>query len=485
VIPESPPLAPTEEAPAAFALRLFVKSAGILSISSLASLVRAVVTAKLFAVALGPSAVGILSQLLNFSAFLFTVLPLGLTTGVAKMTAEAHGDRLRLDIVVGTSSAISLASGLAAALILTPLSTAISNALTGSGRYSFLVLLIVWSFPLNNLAGVLGYVLQGMGDVGRLTWANVATSLATLALVVPLTIEYRLLGAVISVLVASVLQAAIFAWALWSAYRSRGWKMFRRRVSRAVSVELLRYGGVMLLAGMAIWGSVLITRTMSVRLLGEYQNGIYQVAFGLSGQYMAVFMTWMGAYVFPRVTATLNGSRLSTLLNSGLRANFFLMVPILVISIAIRDPLIKLFYSSAFLSASPLLPVQALGDYARVIGWSFGVALFAQGRTGSYLTAVVAQSAAWVVLAWVLLPLVGIEALVIGYALSSLLWPALMYPFARRHLKVGISAENALLAGLGLLVLVAALAIPQPFGLMLIPVLPAVVYLRRGSARLF
>jgi len=449
---------PPDGAAGWFPLRQFVKSAGVLSVSSVATLVRAVVTAKLFAVALGPSAVGILAQLLNFSAFLFTVLPLGLTTGVAKMVAEGHGDRRTVDAVVGTSSAISLASGLAAALLLTPLSGTISQALTGSDRYSLLVLLILWSFPLNNLAGVISYVIQGLGDVGRLTWANVATSLATLALVVALTIPYHLLGAVVSVLIASAAQAAIFT--------------------------LLRYGGVMLLGGMAMWGSVLVTRTMSVRTLGEFQNGIYQVAFGLSSQYMAVFMTWMAAYVFPRVTATSSKGRLSTLLNSGLRANLFLMVPILAITISVRDPLIRLFYSGAFLSASPLLPVQALGDYARVIGWSFGISLFAQGRTGGHLLAVSAQAVAWVVLTALLLPRLGIAALVLGYSISCLAWPVLMYPMARTWFGAHISPENALLAAVGLAVLVACTGVPQPYGLVLVPVLPGIVYLRHRGLRL-
>lgn len=467
-----------------FPLRQFVRSAGVLSVSSVASLLRAIVTAKLFAVALGPSAVGILAQLLNFSAFLFTVLPLGLTTGVAKMVAEGHGDRRSVDAVVGTSSAISLASGLAAALLLTPLSGAISTALTGSDRYSLLVVLILWSFPLNNLAGVISYVIQGLGDIGRLTWANVATSLATLALVVALTIPYHLLGAVVSVLAASAVQAAVFGWALAGSYRARGWSVFGWRVSREVGLTLMRYGGVMLLGGMAMWGAVLITRTLSVRTLGEFQNGIYQVAFGLSSQYMAIFMTWMAAYVFPRVTATSSEGRLSTLLNSGLRANLFLMVPILAITISIRDPLIRLFYSGAFLSASPLLPVQALGDYARVIGWSFGICLFAQGRTGAHLLAVSAQAVAWVVLTALLLPRLGIAALVLGYSISYLAWPALMYPMARTWFGVRISPENALLAAVGLAVLVACTALPQPYGLALVPVLPGIVYLRHRGVRL-
>jgi O-antigen/teichoic acid export membrane protein len=398
--------------------------------------------------------------------------------------AESADDKRRVDTVVTTASAIALASGFAAAIILTPFAQGLSIALTGSARYSVLVLLILWSFPLNNLAGVIGYVIQGLADIGRLTWANVATSVATLALVVGLTVPYRLLGAMVSVLVASFAQAALFAWALAGSYRARSWPLPRAWFATDVARTLLRYGGVMILAGAAMWGSVLVNRTIAVHSLGEYQNGIYQVAFGLSTQYMTVYMTWMAAYVFPRVTRAVRGEGLSSLLNSGLRANLFLMVPALALVIALRDPLIRIFYSGAFVSASPLLPIQVLGDYARVIGWSFGVSLFAQGRTAGYLFAVVAQAVTWVGLVAILLPLLGVSALVVGYSVSSLLWPALMYPMTRGWFGVKISSDNALLAALGLAVLGGCTLLPQPFGLVLVPVLPAIVFLRRRDLSL-
>jgi len=87
----------TASAPPRFGLVAFVRSAGVLSVSSVASLLRAVVTAKVLAVTLGPTQVGILSQLLNFSALLFTIAALGLTTGVTKLVAEAHGGSLELE----------------------------------------------------------------------------------------------------------------------------------------------------------------------------------------------------------------------------------------------------------------------------------------------------------------------------------------------------------------------------------------------------
>ncbi|HLQ62870.1 MAG TPA: oligosaccharide flippase family protein, partial [Candidatus Acidoferrales bacterium] len=287
------------------------------------------------------------------------------------------------------------------------------------------------------------------------------------------------LGAVAAVLVTNTVQLLVFAGEAAAAYRARRWS------PRGVLVwagpearRLLFYGGILLLAGIAMLGSVVLVRTLTVRTLGDYANGIYQVAYGFSNQYTTVYMTWMAAYVFPRVAGE-SRERVGGLLNSALRANLFLMVPVLVLMVALREPLIRVFYAGSFLPAASLIPIQVLGDYARVVGWSFGVSLFAQGHTRSYLAAILAQSLAWVLIAGPALPVLGVSAVAAGYALSFLAWPALMYPLARRWLGVRIDRQGSLLTLLGLALIAAAIAVPLPVGVLLAAVLPAVVYLGR------
>jgi len=120
------PVAVRAAEPFRFGLRSFARSAGLLSLGSVANLLRAVVTAKLFAIALGPSAVGVLVQLLNFSAFVSTIIPLGLTTGVVKLVAEARGDEEATSRVVGSASVLSVLSALAACVLPTRKATAVS-----------------------------------------------------------------------------------------------------------------------------------------------------------------------------------------------------------------------------------------------------------------------------------------------------------------------------------------------------------------------
>jgi len=458
-----------------FGLRRFATSAGLLSLTSIANFARAVIAAKLFAITLGPSNVGILAQLLNFSALVSVVVPLGLTTGVAKMVAEGRGDQRHVTRVTITASALALSSALVAAIVLAPAAGQISSALTGSSQYALPILLLVASFPLYNLSAVLAYVLQGLADVRRLTRANIITTALAVGLLVPLTLAYGLNGAIASVLVTSALQALVFGAVLWTAYAARAWRFIQAGFDRALAKQLLAYGGILLLGAVANQSSLLIVRTTTVHSLGQTANGLYQVVFGLSSQYITIFMAWMGAYVFPRLVAEGRAGRLNSLLNSGLRANLALMVPILVISIALRVPLIHVFYSASFVASAPLIPIQALGDYARIVGWSFAVCLFAVGHTRSHLLLIAAQATTWVLLATALVPQWGLVAIPASYALSFLTYP--LMGIALTHHWVGARPDRTsiLLIAVGLVCILGSMA-PLYLGLVFAPAMPAIVY---------
>ena len=472
------------DSPAAFGLGAFIGSAGILSISTIASILRAIITAKLIAVTLGPSSTGVLAQILNFNALLFQIVPLGLTTGVARMVAQSTDQRLRLGAIVGTSAALALTSAVGCTALLIPFASQISLVLTGTPAYSVPVILVLASLPLNNLAGVLGYVLQGLSDVTRLTIANVATVVASLAVLIPATVEFGLVGATAAVTVSSLLQACFLAGSLWWVYRHKSWPVSDIQWSWETARTLLRYGGVFLVSGIGAWGSLVVVRTMGVHALGDFQNGIYQVVNGFSSQYMAIFIGWMAAYVFPRVVAESDHGRLQTLLNSALRANLLIMVPGLVVTVALREFLVRVFYSSSFLDAAPLVPIQVLGDFARVLGWSFGISLFAQGRARAFLVVMLCQDLLWVGITAATIKGLGTAAIAMGYSLSSMAWPLLMYPMVRKWFGVRINAEGAVLSIVGLGALLGAILFGGIGGAFLALAVPLAIYLsklRRGS----
>jgi O-antigen/teichoic acid export membrane protein/SAM-dependent methyltransferase len=458
-----------------FGLRRFARSAGLLSLSSIANFARAVIAAKVFAVTLGPAMVGVLAQLFNFSALVGAILPVGLSSGVSKMIAEETDNPRNVSTVVLTSTVMALATGLAGALVLTPVAVPLSVGLTGSSNFYVPVLLVIWSFPLYNVGSLLNYHLQGLAAIARITRASISTTVFAVATLIPMTIAFGLTGTIASVLATSVAQVVAFSYELRREYVARGWRFTGAQLSWSVARQLLGFGWILLLSAVATWASVVAVRTAVLHSLGPHANGLYQVVFGLSNQYTTIFLAWMGAYVFPRLVAERGGPHLQSLLNSSLRANLAIMVPLLVVSIALREPLIRLFYSAAFTAAAPLIPVQVFGDYLRIVGWCFAVCLFVVGRIRAHLVVVAVQAAAWVALALILIPVLGLDAVPLAYAVSFLTYPILGIGLVSRWLHAGPDRRAWLLIVLGCVCVLGAAA-PSYVGLVLVPVMPVVVY---------
>jgi O-antigen/teichoic acid export membrane protein len=369
---------------------------------------------------------------------------------------------------------MSLISAVTAAAILAPFARGLSRVLTGTPDHAVLVLLIVTSLPFFNVSSVLGYVLQGFTDVSGLTRANVGTAAASVVCLLLATGFLGLFGAVISILITSVLQVALFIVPVLTGVRRRSGTLRLLAISWPTARSLLSYGGYVMAGGIAIWAGLLIVRTIAIHLLGNYENGLYQVAFGFSNQATTVFMTWMGAYVFPRVAASNRGS-MPGLLNSALRANLVVIVPLLVVGIALRAQLTGLFYSATFVPAAPLLSIQAFGDLLRVVGWSFGVSLFAHGFVRAHFAIVAGQSAAWVLLSLVTIPLLGLPGVATAYTLSFVIYPAVAIPCTTWWFRATPSGENIILIAASFGCLAAAAVTPSAVALLAAPLVPALV----------
>jgi hypothetical protein len=111
-----------------------------------------------------------------------------------------------------------------------------------------------------------------------------------------------------------------------------------------------------------------------------------------------------------------------------------------------------------------------------VVGWSFAVVLFAIGHPRSHLAVVASQAVVWVAMAALLVPMWGLNAVPLTYAISFLTYPVLGFALVRRWTGVSPDRRGLLLIALGFICVIGAAA-PLYLGTLLVPVMPLVVYL--------
>lgn len=458
--------------PSGFQWRGFMESSLATSWATAANLVRAVVTAKLLAVALGPTSLGIFAQVLNLFSLLVSTVPLIVTTGVTKMVADNSDNAAALEEGVGTAAGIALILGVCVAAFGSIASPTIAAVLTGSGQYSGFVLLVFATLPASNLTVVATYALQGLSEVKLLAVAGSVGAAIAICLTVPLVLKFGMLGAAVALVATSFTQLGFFAIAIQLALKRRATSLTRLRFVYWRARHLATLGTAIIMSAGSALAAVLIVRTLTVRTLGSYENGIYQAVFGVSAQYMAMFLAWMNVYTFPLVARQEHVSQVNVLLNRVLTANLFVMVPLLTFVLVFRDAGLRILYSTAFGSAAVLLPLQVLGDALRVVGWSLGISLFARGRLAAHILPFIVQSLIWVCTTALLLRPMGLLALPLGYAISNLASTALMYLLAVRFYSVTLTMDNLVLVPASLLAITVASVGAMPFRLTSMALVP-------------
>ncbi|HEY2924277.1 MAG TPA: oligosaccharide flippase family protein, partial [Candidatus Eisenbacteria bacterium] len=123
-------------------MRRLIRSTALLGLGSVATVVAAILRAKVLALLLGPHGTGLLAQLSTLTAVLVPLATLGLGNGVTAMTAaaRARGEALLAKRVRTTALTLSWLVGLMLAALTALASPWLSDALYHDRAWTWVVL---------------------------------------------------------------------------------------------------------------------------------------------------------------------------------------------------------------------------------------------------------------------------------------------------------------------------------------------------------
>ncbi|HTM00401.1 MAG TPA: oligosaccharide flippase family protein [Candidatus Omnitrophota bacterium] len=438
-------------------MRRLVRSTAILGLGSVATVVAAIVRAKILAARLGPEGTGVLAQLASLTAVLVPLATLGIGNGLVAMIAEARAasDFARVHALTRLGSRLAWGVGGGLAVVAALASPWLAAGIYRDSGFIWAILLGAASVPLSAAASVNISMLQGHQAVRAMAGLNVAIALAQIATIVPLAFVWGVPGAVAQLVVVG----AIWAW--WSG------RLLARHTPRTPRTgygaggpgarpllrPLLRYGISSLLVGLSSTLTLLVLRSMLVDKLGLVSNGIYQVCVGVSGLLMPTILNAITANVWPEIAAFPTDAEAAPTMRSGVRLAFLLTTGFCAAILVGAPVWVPLFYSGRFLPALDLLPIQFLGDYFRAAAWMFGIWLVPRNRLRPWVLFDVIYGVTLLVAFTLLVGRVGLKSVVIGYVLAHMTHAGLHYWLARRSIGFRLGPDNRrlLLASLALL----------------------------------
>jgi PST family polysaccharide transporter len=300
----------------------------------------------------------------------------------------------------------------------------------GNSALFLLVIIAVLGVPFQTVGETCLAFLQGSQGVREIVRANLLISGLGLASAIPLIIFFKLPGAVIHLMLLGAITYISFCWqarSLTVPLRLITVKNLKGIFNSELLKKLVNFGFLRLIQIAIGPVAILVVRSLVIRYQGASQNGIYQAASNFSVFFIPIILNVLWSYSYPGFCRAKTKEELTVEVNQFLRFALLISLPIIILILLVRYPLIRLVYAPTFKLAAAILPLQLLGDFLRVMSIPLGSALVSREMLTAGIKYEFIWNVAFVTAAFSLLPFFSLTVLLVAYVASYLLNFIMLY----------------------------------------------------------
>jgi PST family polysaccharide transporter len=438
-------------------MRQILRASAIMGGSSIATILAGVARAKIIALLLGPSGVGLLGLYRSFITVSSMISGLGISTpGISTIAnARARGDEKtpgQVRVAIETCSAVvSLIGAIVLAIFREPLSHLVFAGEVEGASVGWLGLgVMAMTVSAGQIAVLNG--LRRLGDMALVAiFSAVASTLVAFVAVWRLEDTGILIGA-LAIPVTSLTASTYFVVRAFGPPRAS----LSREILFKLIARLVRPGVVFMATGLISLIVPLIIRVILTNKLGLPATGYFEAAWGISMLYLGFILQAMGTDYFPRLSeVSADRARISSVFNEQIEASLLLAAPAIVGMLTLAPLVINILYSDAFTPSVEILRWQLLGDVFKVIGWSMSIVLLAQTRQFEFFIVETIWAVSYIATLYVGLGPWGLEAAGIGFLLSYVVYAGCLWAILHRTGTIRPERKVLVLAGVILAISVA------------------------------
>lgn len=414
--------------------RQILRSTSIIGGASILNVFIGLLRTKVAALLLGPAGIGLIGLLQNLMSTASAVAALGFGTAGTRQIVEAAGrddpDALavaRRALFWGTLL-LSLVGAIAVWMLREPLAARVLGDPVWANEVGWLALGVFMTVAAGSQVALLNG-LRRIGDMARISVSSgvLATVLGIAALLI--WGKSGLLAFVLSTPLASLLMGHFYV-ARAPRIQSEATTSLRQ-ISKQWYV-LVRLGSAFMVAGLAATVGQLAVRSMIQHRLGADALGHFQAAWLISMTYIGFVLTAMGTDYYPRLTASIHDqAAVNRMVNEQTEVALLLAGPVFLVMLALAPWVIDLLYSGHFGEAATVLRWQVEGDILKVTSWPLGYLILAHGDGRTFMLSESVTMAVFVMLTWLGLGPLGIQATGIAFLGMYCVYLPLVYGIAR------------------------------------------------------
>lgn len=415
--------------------RQILKSSSIIGGSSIINILVGLVRTKAVAVLLGPAGIGLMGLLQNLITTATTISMLGINNVGTRQIAEAAGINDEESIAAARRALfwISLVLACLGGLVFWLFRNILADKVLDDINLGPLVGWLAIGVTLSVASGSQNALLNGLRQIGNLARISIYSAiLSSIAGVTALWLWGQ------QGIVAFILSAPLASFILGHWYVSCLPKITTPATPLPQLIKqwktLVRLGAAFMVAGLAVTAGQLAVRTMVQRELGAEALGHFQAAWAISMLYIGFVLQAMGTDYYPRLTATINDHAMTNrLVNEQTEVALLLACPVFLAMLGLAPWVIELLYSDQFTEAATILRWQIMGDILKVAAWPLGFIILSAGDGRTFMLSDSLAIAVFVLLTWLGLPLLGIQATGMAFLGMYMVYLPVVYYLARRR----------------------------------------------------
>lgn len=433
-------------------MRRLLKAIFGLGGAQVAGLLLGMIATKIMAVLVGPSGVGFYSLLRQISDMVVGFAGLGSGHGLIQGLAAREGEaRLRL---LASGLWLTLSGAALAAILLLVGSGHLAKLFFADGTAGSTVRWMALGVVINVVSTFLLTLVQANGRFAAYSASQIASSavLALIAYPVTLAALDEKAAFVAMIVLPCLVQIAFSVRTLRHAGEI---PHLSSAIGIAPDEEGLRHFSRFILFGIGMIALATVAgaavRALIVRFYGLEAAGQFQSAWTLGMQNLTLLLTPFMTYVFPVLSAAKEPNARRAAWIDIATVIVAAALPMVVAAIVLKPLLLRIFYTSEFLAAIPILQWMLLANYAKAISWLFAVATYSAGRLRWYFFGEAVWNLVFVAMVLGAIHLhLPLEWIGIGFALSYAVFLPVAAMTCWRLLRLTFDARLFALASLGM-----------------------------------
>lgn len=424
-----------------------LKATVILGGSSILSAFVALVSAKTWAVLIGPSGVGYIAALQSLLGLGVMIAGLGIGTAIVRVGAKAVAEKDEATLAANWRAGFYLIIlfGLLAAFVLTVFREKISALIFGEATEALAVALVSAALLGALLTNFFIGVLNAHHRVATLAKIGVLNNLINAASLIGFVYFLQIRGIAFGIVCGWFLNAALNYFLLRSEVSFPSIAVSFDEIKRA-AFALVRFG-VPYTASMIVGTGVqLVLPLLILNRFDAHGAGLYRAAAGISTVSLSLVLTAMGQDYYPRLSAVAeNKSEINELVNAQQRLTLLILAPVFLWLLLLAPVLIRLLYTAEFKESEAIFKWLVAGDLFKSLSWILSFVILARNKSHLYFLTEAVGGATAIAAVLYGMSQFGLEGAGIGYFVSYLAYFITVFLFVRREIAFRYSARNQLL----------------------------------------